>query len=255
MLTKAFVEKILFDDGGMEFSCNGSNHCIDFFSVKHPEVTGTLNGFDDLGLSSRIEVEFHHCFIGDELSSQFPNFRKAREQSVEFICRTEGEFEILIVAAKKLIDALPEADEDLEAAEFDPSLNETEAEAFEKQRRGQEKYRQRLEDYWQHRCAVTGIAVPEVLRASHAKAWADCNSGAERLSPYNGLLLCANLDALFDKYLISFDNAGRMLVSSRIPSEQRKLLGIDVPVNIPLVEKHKPFMAWHNRKFREHEHK
>jgi len=41
------------------------------------------------------------------------------------------------------------------------------------------------------------------LKASHIKAWKDCTSTQERLDSNNGLLLCANHDALFDQYLIS----------------------------------------------------
>src|ERR1700688_2426247 len=41
-----------------------------------------------------------------------------------------------------------------------------------------------------------------------------CNStDDERLNPNNGLPLVANLDALFDSGLISFDRNGEMLVS------------------------------------------
>ena len=45
--------------------------------------------------------------------------------------------------------------------------------------------------------------------ASHAKPWAECANDAERLDVFNGFLLVANLNALFDRFLISFDDTGR----------------------------------------------
>ena len=40
------------------------------------------------------------------------------------------------------------------------------------------------------------MALPEVLRASHAKPWAECANDAERLDVFNGFLLVANLDGV-----------------------------------------------------------
>lgn len=57
----------------------------------------------------------------------------------------------------------------------------TEVERLVKQRVGQNTFREALMDYWGGACAITGIAIPEVLRASHAKPWAKCVSDEERL--------------------------------------------------------------------------
>ena len=46
------------------------------------------------------------------------------------------------------------------------------------------------------------------MRASHIKPWAKCETDAERLDVYNGLLLAAHLDAAFDAGLITFDDNG-----------------------------------------------
>lgn len=45
----------------------------------------------------------------------------------------------------------------------------TEAERLVVQREGQNLFRQALLDYWYGQYAVTGLAVPELLRASHPK--------------------------------------------------------------------------------------
>ena len=53
-----------------------------------------------------------------------------------------------------------------------------------RQRVGQNKFRDAMLDYWGGACAVTGVAIPEVLRASHAKPWAECGTDAERLDVF-----------------------------------------------------------------------
>ena len=84
----------------------------------------------------------------------------------------------------------------------------TEVEALVRRRLGQTEFRAGLLDYWQGSCAVTGIAQPELLRASHIKPWAHCGNNAERLDVYNGFLLTADWDAAFDAGLVSFDTDG-----------------------------------------------
>jgi len=44
----------------------------------------------------------------------------------------------------------------------------------------------------------------------------------QRLDGANGLLLTAELDALFDRGLISFDDSGGMLVSAQMPDTDRR---------------------------------
>lgn len=99
--------------------------------------------------------------------------------------------------------------------EVSETIASTEVERLVRQRVGQNIFRESLMDYWGGACAVTGIALPALLRASHAKPWAECNSDAERLNVFNGFLLAAHLDALFDRHLISFDDSGKILFSTQ----------------------------------------
>ena len=80
--------------------------------------------------------------------------------------------------------------------------------------------------YWGGCCAVTGVAEPRLLRASHIKPWAKCDTDAERLDVYNGLLLAAHLDAAFDAGLISFDDDGAIIFSSHFAQGDRDALGV-----------------------------
>jgi len=102
----------------------------------------------------------------------------------------------------------------------------TEAERLVVQRVGQNLFRQALLDYWHGQCAVTGLAVPELLRASHIKPWAQCASDNERLDVFNGLLLAPHVDALFDGGWISFADHGGVLVSKALSTKACEQLGI-----------------------------
>ncbi len=85
-----------------------------------------------------------------------------------------------------------------------------------------------------------------LLRASHIKPWADCETDAERLDVYNGLLLAAHLDAAFDAGLISFTEKGQILFSSQLQEADRQAVGIDVGFTLRrLAPGHLPKLAWH----------
>ena len=115
-----------------------------------------------------------------------------------------------------------------------------------RQRRGQDIFRQSLMDYWDGRCAVTGIDQPELLRASHMKPWADCANDAERLDVFNGLLLTADWDAAFDKGLVTFDDDGRAQFASMLRGDARERLGTGrIRADRPLMPAHTQYLAWH----------
>jgi len=115
------------------------------------------------------------------------------------------------------------------AADVDELLHSkvpvTQRKALIAARLGQGAFRAGVLRSWDYRCAVTGVAVSAAIRASHIKPWR-ASSNADRLNPQNGLPLVATLDALFDAGLISFDQNGRMLVSSEITASGRKQLGL-----------------------------
>lgn len=126
----------------------------------------------------------------------------------------------------------------------------TEVERLVHQRVGQDRYRDALLNYWGGACAVTGVAVTEVLRASHAKPWAECTDDAERLDAFNGFLLAANLDALFDRFLISFDGTGRLLISDSLAQGDLDKLGIHQGMALRwLAVEHQYYLRWHRERF------
>lgn len=81
-------------------------------------------------------------------------------------------------------------------------------------RLGQSYFRKMVLANYGGKCCVTGLNVPQTLRASHIVAWAEDKKN--RMNPENGLCLSATYDAAFDKHLISFDEDYRMIVSKEI---------------------------------------
>lgn len=117
---------------------------------------------------------------------------------------------------------------------------------------GQGRFRQDLERHWSNACAVTGVTVRQMLRASHIKPWRGSENG-ERLDPHNGLLLTANLDCLFDKGLISFADNGRLLMHPSLAAHAANLglLGKSLrqETHVHLSIKRRRFLAMHRATF------
>jgi putative restriction endonuclease len=153
----------------------------------------------------------------------------------------------------RIAQALPDQPEKAFATELEAALaavigSGTEVERIVRQRVGQNIYRKAQLDYWGGRCAVTGLDLPEVLRASHAKPWADCQSDAERLDVFNGFLLAPDLDALFDRGLITFDDDRGLQFSSKLGSPQLTDLRIVDFTTLRLrwiTPNHIPYLVWH----------
>ena len=125
----------------------------------------------------------------------------------------------------------------------------TEAERLVVVRIGQDVFRKGLLDYGEGRCAITGLAVPELLRASHIKPWAECGRDEDRLDVYNVVLLSATLDAAFDGGFISVADDGTVLVSDVLDAEARVLLGLGQPMKVRgIVEGHRRYLSWHRGK-------
>jgi hypothetical protein len=128
-------------------------------------------------------------------------------------------------------------------------LKSTEAERLAVVRVGQDLFRAGLMDYWDGRCAVTGLAVPELLRASHIKPWARCDSDAERLDVFNGFLLAPHLDAAFDRGFITIADDGAVLISPALGAEAQAILGLDKCLCVAaLVDRHRAYLSWHRAK-------
>lgn len=97
------------------------------------------------------------------------------------------------------------------------------------------------------KCVICGLEIESLLVASHIKPWSKAND-YEKQDDNNGLLLCANHDALFDKGYISFDENGSIVISSKINKENYDKLNIDINNNVSFRnEKQKQYMKYHAR--------
>lgn len=78
---------------------------------------------------------------------------------------------------------------------------------------------------------------------SHIIPWKDCESDAERLNIYNGLLLSALWDAAFDRGLVTFDDDGAPEFSPKLSEAVRSELWWVEP--IALSGEHITRLVWH----------
>ena len=93
---------------------------------------------------------------------------------------------------------------------------------------------------------MTGIDNKKLLVASHIKPWVICNN-EERVDSNNGLLLCANMDKLFDSGLITFENDGCLYISSFLGKENEHRLHIKphMRFNLKITPAMKRYLEYH----------
>lgn len=128
------------------------------------------------------------------------------------------------------------------ASETSPE-KQTELEILIKVRRGQDQFRQDLLKLHPN-CPLTGLDIQPLLIASHIKPWSVCNNN-ERLDPFNGLMLAPNIDALFDKGLITFDTDGTIKIHPTIDSENQKRLGISRDMKLKIEPESEKYFEYH----------
>jgi putative restriction endonuclease len=96
-------------------------------------------------------------------------------------------------------------------------IGPTESTAMVKVRRGQQFFRQSVLASYAISCCITGIAIPQMLVASHIKPWRNCTD-SERVNPRNGFCLSSLHDAAFDSLLITVDEKLRVVLSKELKS-------------------------------------
>lgn len=88
---------------------------------------------------------------------------------------------------------------------------ETEVARLIRARRVQSFFRDAVLVTYQHRCAITGLALPQLLVASHIIPWSE--SVERRADPTNGICLNALFDRAFDRGLMSLDEKHCVIIS------------------------------------------
>jgi putative restriction endonuclease len=176
--------------------------------------------------------DIHHTPFRYHGPLEIRHFRSRRDAPSGFIFRL-------------VHDMSPEDDVQLHKEEL-AALPETDRLALIKARLGQGDFRRRLLEEWGG-CAVTGIAAPELLRASHIKPWR-MSSNDERLSRFNGLMLLPQYDHLFDRGYITFEDNGWIVPSPAIVTLPAALLGIAMDARLRRVaSEHLPYLDFHRQ--------
>lgn len=246
-LKRTLIEKA-GHDFGFEYTVAEGPTALTLGSARHPlhaEVTLYQNDY---------QIQFVNAkpLLISELSRDFSI------ADHKIFCSSIDHLSVVFRRAAALAHSLPnQAENDFESAlerelkKLPEEIRNTEVERMVRQRIGQDTYRKAMLDYWGGACAVTGLAIPEVLRASHALPWAECESDAQRLDVFNGFLLTANLDALFDRFLISFDKEGVVIISDLISSQDRDCLGLNADLQLRwLTDRHEPYLQLHRVRLR-----
>lgn len=246
LLERATIEKAGYNNG-FEHKRKNEPELVHLSSARHKAeviVTPSSSGVNSW------EARF---LKGPPLGELLRSFQDLDSEGQAISLSGEKALGRLLRRAAELAQSLPNQAaeayaEEIAKIEATPPTT-TEAFAIVKQRRGQELFRKALMDYWGGACSVTGIAIPELLRASHAKPWAECASDEERLNVFNGFLLCAHLDALFDRGLMTFDEHGKAEFSDTIDASTREILNLSGPMKLRwLTPVHEVFLQWHREK-------
>lgn len=125
----------------------------------------------------------------------------------------------------------------------DIQITNTEKERIIKSRIGQSVFKKKLIDR-ECKCAICGVTDVNFLIASHIKPWSK-SSNIERLDVHNGLLLCPNHDALFDKGYISFDENGVLMISSKLSNTTKMFMNVTDSFRIKVTSEMKKYLSWH----------
>lgn len=184
------------------------------------------------------------------------DFRKMLGRKIAAMCRDpgatqggNGQKRIRIclerpVKPEQLVSSSGEQSLPDKVVEYAPGLDETQREYLRTARIGQGDFRKALIKQFGGVCPVTGISNPDLLIASHIKPWSVCSSG-ERLDSYNGILLSALMDRLFDRGLITFGDDGQVLISPRLSKTDRELCNLGAVKPIKIKERSRTYLAYH----------
>ena len=241
-LTRTLIEKA-GHDFGFEYTLEESASSLTLGSAIHPLHAEVMLANTDY----QVRLINAKSLLIRELRRDFS------VSNNELICESIEKLATILKRSSALARSLPnQAEQDFDAAvdaelkTLPQGVKGTEVERIVRQRVGQSAYRKAMLEYWGGACAVTGVAIPEILRASHALPWVECETDGQRLDVFNGFLLTANLDALFDRFLVSFDESGLILISGRISENDRNLLGLNNDLKLRwLTEQHKSYLELH----------
>ncbi|MGG0120532.1 HNH endonuclease [Bacillus paranthracis] len=210
-------------------------------------ATDTRTGHESMNI-------LHYIGLKDKHKGIFKNY--SVKEAIKTLEKLDSNFGLVIQCLKRLeqksgyntefystVETLSElellANEELKAVE----ITETEKEKVIKSRIGQSVFKKALLAI-EKKCSLCGVSDERFLIASHIKPWSQSNH-KERLDVNNGLLLCPNHDAVFDKGYISFNEDGRILISESLDEATKVFLNINKTMNVRMNEGKRQYMKWH----------
>ncbi|PEF62037.1 hypothetical protein COJ93_11675 [Bacillus anthracis] len=196
----------------------------------------------------------HYIGLKDKHKGMFENY--SVKEAIKTLEQLDSDFGLVIQCLKRLeqkssyntefystVEALSElellANEEPKAVE----ITETEKEQVIKSRIGQSVFKKALLAI-EKKCSLCGVSDERFLIASHIKPWSQSNH-KERLDVNNGLLLCPNHDALFDKGYISFNKDGRILISESLDEATKVFLNINETMQLNMNGVQQRYIKWH----------
>lgn len=216
----------LFDTKLRNYKINDFNTLVAEYTTENEKYDGRICQKVALNLD---DEEIKRLSVGEKNWGYISYYFDAKKDGA--ICAIKNFFETI----------LPSLDEEI--------LDDTTRKAVVDSRIGHGKYKEDMLKKWDNACAVSGCSTKEVLIASHAKPWKKCETAKERISSDNGLILCANYDALFDKGLITFENSGKIKISRKVKKVDWECLGLskDLTLRKKLNDNQKRFMSYHRK--------
>ncbi len=116
-------------------------------------------------------------------------------------------------------------------------------------RPGQDKFKEKLCQVYNNKCAISGCDIKEILEAAHIIPW----NGEHSHEVWNGLLLRADLHKLFDVFLLAINpETHEVIVPSIVRNNFSKLFETEVKIFLPENPEYRPnkdVLRWRYRKF------
>lgn len=98
-------------------------------------------------------------------------------------------------------------------------------------------------------CRICGLDYSQLLVASHILPWS-LSDDIQKLDSNNGLLLCVMHDKLFDRFLLSFDDSGKIIISNQIKKRDYQKLQISLDLTLDFTKEEQAFLKIHRQRFK-----
>ena len=165
-----------------------------------------LAGFDPVQQARGIKGLSHHSKLDEEIFNEFHNNWEALAiESERILAQRQG-----IPLEEKV---------EKEEQEWQGRIGRNVVRSVNV-RIGQNFFRSVVLNNFNSKCAISGIDIPQMLRASHIVPWS--KEEQHRVNPENGLCLSALYDAAFDQGFIGINTDYRVILADKLKKRKRE---------------------------------